>query len=661
MKLIAFRIQNYKCVRDSGWIELEPLTTIVGRNEAGKTSLLRALHKLNPMSDDPYVRAEFPRGFRREFDSDLVVSSARFRLEPEEVAELQEIAQGDLASEVVEVVRDYGNRLEVELSNEVFPGKLHPNDIGRACEKVAAASAACGSEFCRVHGECVQELGRLARDGRFAELEAAVEPHKARLTTALSPADQPQRGEEDAALQRYAAALAQLAKQLKGAKTPQQRAHEYVVQRLPRFIYMDDYRTFTGTAWLDQVNDRAKKNSLTPADQTLLMLFKLSGLELEKQLAQGAANDREERQYDLSDASATLSNEIEGRWRQRKYEVEFEADGHQFFTFVKSGGQRDRIKLEERSRGFQWFFSFDMLFMHESEGTFEGCVLLLDEPGLHLHPEGQRDLLKRLESYAEGNTLIYSTHLPFMIDLRKPERIRVLSESDTGTQVSDNLALAQPQEKLTLQAALGVGASQSYLVGQRNLVVEGVDDFWVVTELSNLCGRSGVDGLDDDVVISAAGGASEAAYLAAFMVGQDLAVAVLLDSDQAGDTAEDKLVKDWLTRYKRTAQVLRLGDAIAHKPAGIEDVFDEQFYVDAVQTVYGQRLPASHRPLALKAGGMLVNRVQAAFADSGVAFNKGSVAKVLRKRLRETKSLDELPPSMKERVTRLMAALRDAV
>jgi predicted ATP-dependent endonuclease of OLD family len=97
---------------------------------------------------------------------------------------------------------------------------------------------------------------------------------------------------------------------------------------------------------------------------------------------------------------------ISDRWRQRKYEVQFRADGQLFYTFVKDSHDPALIRLEERSQGFQWFFSFDMMFMHESQVTFKGCVILLDEPGLHLHPEAQRDLLTRLEEYAKDNTLL---------------------------------------------------------------------------------------------------------------------------------------------------------------------------------------------------------------------------------------------------------------
>ena len=102
------------------------------------------------------------------------------------------------------------------------------------------------------------------------------------------------------------------------------------------------------------------------------------------------------------------------------------------------------------------FLSFDLMFMYESQWTFEGCVVLLDEPGLHLHPDAQRDLLRLLEPYAEGNTLLYTTHLPFMIDLHHPDRIRVLKETDNGIVVTTNLNESSPEAKLVLQAALGM-------------------------------------------------------------------------------------------------------------------------------------------------------------------------------------------------------------
>ena len=48
MKLVQFRVRNFKSVQDSGVIKCENITNLIGVNEAGKSNLLLALWKLNP-------------------------------------------------------------------------------------------------------------------------------------------------------------------------------------------------------------------------------------------------------------------------------------------------------------------------------------------------------------------------------------------------------------------------------------------------------------------------------------------------------------------------------------------------------------------------------------------------------------------------------------
>ena len=45
MKLIAFRIKNFRSITDTGWQSLSPdnVTCLIGQNESGKTSILEAL------------------------------------------------------------------------------------------------------------------------------------------------------------------------------------------------------------------------------------------------------------------------------------------------------------------------------------------------------------------------------------------------------------------------------------------------------------------------------------------------------------------------------------------------------------------------------------------------------------------------------------------
>ena len=51
MKLVSARIQNYRCISDSGEVPVdEAVTCLVGKNESGKTAFLRALHLLNPLN-----------------------------------------------------------------------------------------------------------------------------------------------------------------------------------------------------------------------------------------------------------------------------------------------------------------------------------------------------------------------------------------------------------------------------------------------------------------------------------------------------------------------------------------------------------------------------------------------------------------------------------
>ena len=43
MKLVAFRIRNFRSIVDTGWQNISPdnITCLIGQNESGKTSVLK--------------------------------------------------------------------------------------------------------------------------------------------------------------------------------------------------------------------------------------------------------------------------------------------------------------------------------------------------------------------------------------------------------------------------------------------------------------------------------------------------------------------------------------------------------------------------------------------------------------------------------------------
>jgi AAA15 family ATPase/GTPase len=115
--MIRFRVQNYKNIEDTDWVNCEALTCFVGKNESGKSSVLRGLSKLNPSDDEKYNGLkEFPRKrYSTDFkQSDWAVSSVDFELSNEEMAEIATICP--LLSSVKRVIctRRYSWKLEVD-------------------------------------------------------------------------------------------------------------------------------------------------------------------------------------------------------------------------------------------------------------------------------------------------------------------------------------------------------------------------------------------------------------------------------------------------------------------------------------------------------------------------------------------------------------------
>jgi predicted ATP-dependent endonuclease of OLD family len=538
MILKKFKIENYKSIIKTEWIEIDKLTVFVGKNEAGKTTILKALHKLNPHSPEPFtINEDWPRGNRKGRSLDNIVVSTIF-----------------------------------ETSNEIIKCEHIPDNVDRF--------------LVTIEKDYNNELFISLTDDWFLKLE---EDQKTELLTTIEKA-------------------------------------------LPTFIYMSDYRNFKGGGKLNEILARKQQSQNTEEDNTIMTLLELSGLNLEEEVTKGNQTDREQRQYDLNDASLTLTKELEDRWKQKKYEIEFKADGQEFYTFIKDEKKPILVKLEERSKGFQWFFSFDLMFMYESKGSFENCIILLDEPGLHLHPDGQKDLLDRLKNYSKDNVLLYSSHLPFMIDLNNPSSLRIVTESDKGTIITDELVGTDPESKFVLQAALGMSGSTSYLVAQKNLVVEGVDDYWLLTEISNTLTKNGREGLNSEIFITPAGGASEVVYISTIMIGQKLDVFSLFDEDDAGRIAKDKLINNWLLKFNNTtSKAMTISELLEIKnDFAIEDLLTEKFYLGKVKDAYPK---LSKEKIELIGSDLLVKRIERSFKNYEVHFNKGSVANLIRKEL----------------------------
>ena len=669
MELIAFRVRMYKGIIDSGWVDVNSLTVLVGKNESGKTSLLNALHKLNPYKSETYepepyeIAKEWPRKHWGQRSEEHVVCRAKFQLSDEEKAELAQIAERETFPDVMEVSRNYAGQLEINFGEDICLDDSPSIEIDPLLDRLPKVEDNFSREFRKCVNDCLDEVRRFMDDRQFTELHQLYLKHRRLLRSKRVQPDHPSYHIEGRFINRYSVRLSRLDRGLQQSRSAKLKARDYIVEHLPTFVYIDDYRTFSGNAHLKDIQTRRGEDRLTEADRTFLMILRLSGLDLDKLVRLADEGKLQERRYDVEYGAATLTKKMSDQELQRCYEVEYRVDGSSFFTCVRDDIDPSPIDLKDRSKGYQWFFSFDLMLMHETESTFKGCVILLDEPGLHLHPETQKGLLGRLEKYAKENTLLYTTHLPFMIDLDHPDRIRILKETKKGIVVTTDFAERTSGAQLVLEVALGMKAAQNYLVARRNLVVEGYDDYWILTELSNLLQRDGIDGLPEDVKITPGEGASKAVYIATFMIGQDLGVVALFDSDKAGRDAQKRLTHSWLTQCTEPrAKAILLGDAVEISgDFAIEDLFPENFVTDIVKEFHSEVLAsAGIEEIQLKGKDMLWRRIERFMEDNDIEINKGPIIKRLCNRLSNMKDVSELPSETKERAVKLFQEIHKA-
>lgn len=61
----SVQITKYKCIEDSTPWKVDQVTTLIGKNEAGKSAILEALYKLNPVEDDTsdFHPNDYPRRY----------------------------------------------------------------------------------------------------------------------------------------------------------------------------------------------------------------------------------------------------------------------------------------------------------------------------------------------------------------------------------------------------------------------------------------------------------------------------------------------------------------------------------------------------------------------------------------------------------------------
>src|SRR5881396_2052389 len=615
MKLRSFRVQNYRCIDDSGEAPVEHIKALVGKNESGKTTILKALHKFNPATPEPLNGLkEFPRRRFHEYEDKATVVELKFSLDHEEREVLSQIDPRLEEVSGASVTRDYAGRYAVEILPDIQTPP--PNLKG-------------------VFPLLIQLRGAIDRlddttQGREGGVRWKLLDALSRVGTGIA---------EETDLSNASPSREAFIRQLQEIQVLLEKSIDEGSKKAIRDIVRLILNTIDWPSIDTRINksfvERFRAGELSPEENTASMLLSFLKLDPERLVKLGTRDGKSSQEMQeafdtralmVDRAALSVSGLLADIWQQRKARLDLAIDGDYLRLWVADATDGSRVELEQSSKGFQWFLSFYIVFMTE---TLQGkdTVLLLDEPGLHLHAAAQQDLLRVLAKLSEKNQVIYSTHSPFMINLDAIDTISVLAETPRGTKISEPAKTTDKTALFPLQAALGYALARGLYTGQYSLLVENITDMWILSTISQHFRESGHGYIADDIVITPSGGGQKSALFATMLTGQNTRVSVLLDSDVEGISVKKQLVESPLARE---TNVLFVNDATQEpgRVMELEDLLPSSFYLRFVNDAYSGELGKNRLGNETLAKDVQVRRyVEAELGKRGVSFSRFRVAR----------------------------------
>lgn len=234
-----------------------------------------------------------------------------------------------------------------------------------------------------------------------------------------------------------------------------------LLDNLPKLLYFDS---------IALIKNRVDLNTLLNGDtshQTERNLLKIGGLQNNFELI---FEDSTRGRRASEEASRLITQQIRRVWSQEPtIEIKLNVNGKMLYIDI-SDGTTVYDTPESRSLGFRWYLSFYINFIAKTfEAKANEFFFLLDEPGIHLHPAGQKDLTKVMEDLAIKNQLVYTTHSPFMINREYPQRVRLVSKGREGTKIDSQ---AYRENWKPLRRSIGLVIGDLFFFNDSSLILE---------------------------------------------------------------------------------------------------------------------------------------------------------------------------------------------
>lgn len=198
----------------------------------------------------------------------------------------------------------------------------------------------------------------------------------------------------------------------------------------------------------------------------------------------------------LSDVESEINKTLIKEWGKISLDdsgclsirLQIERDNILKIQIVEKKGDKDRFfKIEERSKGFLWFFNFVMKIKYnpKATGSNNDIIYLLDEPGSYLHSVAQERLCHMIKNISnKDGKVIYCTHTHHLLDPKYiPTKFIYIVQKDKNKKnielskiTNVKTDIKKMNELQPVYEALGVSDWDFFTQKQKLILVEGIHD-----------------------------------------------------------------------------------------------------------------------------------------------------------------------------------------
>lgn len=683
MTLKRFRVTNFRSIMDSGWIDCDDVTSLVGINEAGKSNVILALWKMNPVRDGKIdALHDMPTkeySSWRSIPEKIVFISADYELDSALIDEVVDLCKCDRdVATTVNIQRRYDGKYLIS-----FPNYKKGQSIDAAIvnEIVSSAAAQLSSmkektkaesgikDKVAISYEQILSLVSAKMELVQTDFEEIKKQYPTGITRSATSEIYPQLQNTKRAIEKAFSVLNPANPANNGD------VRKLMIAEMPSFVYYSNYGNLDAQIYLPHAIKWLNNEEVAGIDnsakvRTLRVLFDFVKLNPQEVLELGkdpvskvidnygreiikqptaeeiekATEQKAARTILLNSASTDLTRKFKEWWKQGNYIFRFQADGEFFKIWVADEKRPEEIELERRSTGLQWFLSFFLIFLVESQEAHKGAILLLDEAGQSLHPLAQKDLIAFFENLAKTNQLIYTTHSPFLVDTSNIDRAKVVYSDDNGlTVVSSDLRAADDKmnEKsiYAVHAALGLSVSDILLQGCQPIIVEGPSDQHYFNAIKLYLIRNKKYTPNMELVFMPSGGVRGVAGVVSIVSGKDGELPlVILDADGSGKGAKDKL-QSGLYKHNVDA-IINVGEFLDFDNGEVEDLLPPKFMIRQISRLFRDVEDEDFEDF-LVTGQAIVPQVEAFATKYNITLPKGwkvDVARGVKQQLQKAKT-----------------------